>query len=157
MVLSHFSLNDLPCDGHNARRYSTSLRHRLTEMGLYKAIKDLLSVAEWRKRLAEVEAAYVRLTDENAQLREELAKLHKQKQTPEMHYQDNVYWRRIIENRIEGPFCPKCFDNQEKTIGMSDYSSWFAWICPVCQCIIRKPTGYGLKLGEGSIKPDQAR
>ena len=71
-------------------------------MGLFKAIKDVLSVAEWRKRLAEVEAAYVRLTDENAQLREELANLHKQKQTPEMHYQDNVYWRRIVEIGLKG-------------------------------------------------------
>jgi hypothetical protein len=50
-------------------------------MGLYKAIKDVLSVAAWRKRLAEAEAAYVRLTDENAQWREELANLHKQKHT----------------------------------------------------------------------------
>lgn len=127
----------------------------MTEMGLYKTIKDVLSVVGLRKRLAEVEAAYARLTDENAQLREKLSNLQKQQQTPEMHYQDNVYWRRIVENRTEGPFCPKCFDDHKKTIGMSDYSTWFAWICPVCQCIIRKPGGYGQEVGEESIEPDR--
>jgi hypothetical protein len=109
-------------------------------MGLYKVIKDVFSVGELRKRLAEAEAAHTRLTEENAKLRDELANLQKQIQTkPEMHYQDNVYWRRIIENRTEGPFCPKCFDGNRKTIQMTDYSNWNAWICPACQCIVRKP------------------
>lgn len=47
-------------------------------MGLYEVIKDVFSVVELRKRLADVEAAHTKLVGENAKLRDELADLRRQ-------------------------------------------------------------------------------
>jgi len=111
-------------------------------MGWLPFIKDVLSVAKLRKRLADSEAVRERLTGEIAKLRDEVADLRTHEHTQrEMHFDKNAYWRRSGPGQTEGPFCPKCFDGDHKPVRLSDLPSGW-WSCPVCNWAIRKSANY---------------
>ena len=120
-------------------------------MGWYEAVGDALTVAdrlrdsELQQRMANVQMECAKLAEENARMRQELIDLRGQVQArEEMHYRDNVYWRPLSRGRSEGPFCPKCFDGNNKASRMTDPPSDDWWKCPVCNCVIIKPgKGYG--------------
>jgi ribosomal protein L37AE/L43A len=129
-------------------------------MGWYEAIKDLVTVADrlrdadLKHRLADVQLEYAKLAEENVRLRQELLDLREHAQTrQEMHYQDNVYWRRSGQDKVEGPFCPKCLDGQDKPARMSERSGDSFWRCPVCNTAIRKPGAEPVRLSEPSYDP----
>ncbi|HKC92468.1 MAG TPA: hypothetical protein VKB81_00480 [Nitrospira sp.] len=118
-------------------------------------IKDVLSVAELRKRLAESEALRERQTQEITKLRGEVADLRRHEQTRqemEMQYEQNVYWRRTKTGPTEGPFCPKCFDRDDKPVRLSDLPTGW-WSCPVCNwAILKSASAWGR--GSGHSKTD---
>jgi hypothetical protein len=126
-------------------------------MGWYEAIKDALAAAdrlrdaELKQRLADVQMECAKLAEDNARLRQELIDLREQSRTrQEMHYQENVYWRRSGQDKLEGPYCPKCLDGDNKAARMTDQPGVNWWTCPVCSCGIAKP-------GRGSLGGSFAR
>jgi formamidopyrimidine-DNA glycosylase len=101
--------------------------------GLLKRINDLQmfeASLEHRERV-------VRLSEENDALRRTLAERDAKvaelttflSLRGQMHFARNVYWRGN-----EGPFCPRCFDNDGKLIRLttSSVSRGFHH-CPNCQ------------------------
>ena len=115
-------------------------------MGWHDAIKDALDVAtrlkdaELWQRLIAVQMEGVRLAEENSKLRQDLIDLRKQVQSrQEMAFRDNVYWRCTTEGKSEGPYCPKCFDGNNKFIRMTDQQGDSFWRCTVCEFPMVKP------------------
>ena len=113
-------------------------------MGWYEAVKDLIKIAdrirdaELKQKLADVQMEGAKLAEENARLRQELIDLRQQVQTrQEMIFRDNVYWRHQSDDKIEGPFCPKCLDGEGKSSRMTDLADNY-WRCPVCSFAIEK-------------------
>ena len=115
-------------------------------MGWYEAVTDAIGVAdqlrnvELKQKMVDVQMECLKLAEDNASLRQELIALREQvKLRQVMQFKDNAYWRDIGEGKMEGPFCPKCLDGNNKPARMSDYSDFHSWMCPVCQCGINKP------------------
>ena len=110
--------------------------------------------ADLKHRLADVQLEYAKLAEECVRLRQELLDLREHAQTrQEMHYQDNVYWRRSGQDKLEGPFCPKCFDGHNKPARMSDQTRDTFWRCSVCHTAIRKPGAEPVRLADTSYDP----
>src|SRR6266571_3103207 len=115
-------------------------------MGWYEAIKDAVTVADklrdadLKQKMAAVQVECAKLAEENARLRQENLQLHERIETREnMEYRDDVYWRRVSD-LVEGPFCPRCFDKDQRQARMTRSEGEF-WRCTVCDLIIDKPSG----------------
>jgi hypothetical protein len=117
-----------------------------SRMGWYEAIKDALTVAdrlrdaELKQKLADVQLECVKLAEDNARLRQESLDFREQLKTrQQMEFQRNVYWRRVENGKLEGPYCPKCLDGAKKSARMEDRPDDHFWRCPVCGTVIQKP------------------
>lgn len=97
----------------------------------YKDIVDLLkkgATVEAQERIMELREAVLELQEENVTLKQRIRELENSlKLKGEMHFDGAVYWRKENANR-EGPFCPQCFDIDEKLGRLQDYGN--TWYCP---------------------------
>jgi hypothetical protein len=115
-------------------------------MGWYETLKDLFTIAnrlrdaELLQKLVEVQMEGAKIAQENVRLRQVLTDLHRKMKTDqEIHYRDDVYWRKLEDGKEEDPFCPKCFHRDDKTPRMTDRPGEKNWQCPVCTYVIWKP------------------
>ena len=132
--------------GHGIGHITQTVEEDRYRMGWYEALKDAIAAAdrlrdaEMKQRLADVQVECAKLAEENARLRQELIDLRERERIrEEMQYADNVYWRPSGKGKREGPFCPKCFDGENKTARMSEHLEDSYWRCPVCNYAILKP------------------
>jgi len=107
-----------------------NLKDKATE----RADEDLRKVAlTIENKLLEIEIAAKRLAQENEDLRTQL------QLKADLRYDRNseVYWLRT-GSRFDGPFCPKHFDNDGRSVRMQHrplpkFLSKSGYVCPVCQ------------------------
>jgi hypothetical protein len=96
----------------------------------YKDIVELLkkgATVEAQERIMELREAVLELQEENVAWKQKIRELEESlKLKDEMHFDGTVYWRKENANRV-GPFCPECFDIEEKLVRLQDYGD--IWYC----------------------------
>jgi len=96
----------------------------------YKDIVELLkkgATVEAQERIMELREAILELQEENFALKQKNQELEAAlKLKGELQFDGAVYWCDESGNRV-GPFCPECFDAEEKLIRLQDYED--AWFC----------------------------
>ena len=94
-------------------------------MSWYDAMKDAAQIfgklkdAESKTALANLKMEGAQLTEDNAKLRLENQELReKLALREEMHWVDNLYWRRRPSQPDEGPYCPACLAGSSNAVRM---------------------------------------
>ena len=119
-------------------------------MGIVDIIKDAIRLARKLDNVAIVKAlldaqqSALELTQQNEELREEVARL---KEALELHgtvkYDDGAYWSENGDR--DGPFCTKCWEVDGKLVRMKHTEDqWFK--CPNCKIGCDIPSGPGATL-----------
>jgi hypothetical protein len=110
------------------------------------AIAKRINDAELLRGMAVLKLEYVRLAEDNVQLREKLLALTEElKIKDEMVHHDNLYWRIPGGGaEEEGPFCVPCFSTRKHVVPMKE-EPW-SYKCPACGDSVEKP---------GAPPPDQ--
>jgi len=115
-----------------------------TAVGITKQIRDIadnvataelkLAIASLTEQLADIKMQALDLAERNRQLEAEVSRL---KAPPEVVYRDNVYFKADGD----GPFCPSCYDNDQKLIRIPEVSEVFRmtmkYRCNVCKAHIK--------------------
>ena len=94
----------------------------------YKDIVDLIkkgATVEAQERIMELREAILALQEENHALKDKVRQLEENaKQKGEVNFDGAVYWRTENANRT-GPFCPECFDTEDRLVRLQDYDDAF--------------------------------
>ena len=123
---------------------STAVSSVKTAIDIAKTLKssdDLFEKAEIKLQLAELISSLADAKMQIAEAREELIKIDKEKSElkEKLNLKENLIFERpyyIIKqsnDKIDGPFCQICYDNDNKFIRLHDSNIKGAWNCPVCK------------------------
>jgi len=75
------------------------------------------AVADIQVKLIEAQQQILSVQDENSRLRGELTLLRKQAELEEtVSFHDGAYWKKVLGDKEEGPFCPSCWDLNRKLV-----------------------------------------
>jgi hypothetical protein len=109
--------------------FAAGLSATKTGFDLIKSARELLTrsdvnPAEVQSRLLELQAlmleaqrAIADAEEENRALRHEIALLTEQASiATSLEFAETTYWRRDAERRLDGPYCPTCWDDKRKLI-----------------------------------------
>lgn len=130
-----------------------------TAADLAKIIRDSsssLEQAEVKFKLAELIGALAEAKMDIASIRELI--LDKDKEIFELkgllEIKEKVIWEKpyyfLIENSLkDGPYCPTCYDNQNKMIRLQDKGNG-CWSCHVCNCWLQDSTYRPIDLSSSS-------
>jgi len=99
-------------------------------MSMYLAFKDLVSLAQKSgnldllRHLLDVQSQALDQQDELYELRQEVARL-KQKlvEVGEVEVFHGVYWRRLSDDKLDGPYSPHCWDMDKVLVRMPYYGT----------------------------------
>ncbi len=100
-----------------------------TTYGIGKKALDIakqLNNVELKEAILDLKEEIIALREENIALKEQL----NQKQRYNMEFIDNYYWDIKEDGTKVGPFCPACWDGDEKAVRMQEGA--FGTLCPVC-------------------------
>ena len=116
--------------------YVTSIK---AAWNLAKAIKtsaDAIDDAQIKLQIAELISALADAKIEAAENAEKISELESLlKNKSKMIFQGRLYYRVLDDDMKEGPFCPTCYDKDEKTVRLQPNSSDRHnddWRCNVC-------------------------
>jgi hypothetical protein len=105
---------------------------------MWEAIKDIGSLlykagnSELYKQLLDFQAEAQKHIEENIKLKEEIKELREQMQTAgELEFRDNQYFR-MIDGKIQGPFCSCCWDRDHILINLHKTTYGYS-DCPSCK------------------------
>lgn len=100
----------------------------------YKEIIELLkkgATVEAQEQIMELREAVITLQEENFELRNKIRKLdEKLRIKGQLKFSRNVYWSHEGQAK-DGPFCPRCFDIDQKLARLQDYGD--CWYCVACK------------------------
>jgi len=109
--------------------FAAGLSATKTGFDLIKSARELLTrpdvnPAEVQSRLLELQAlmleaqrAIADAEEENRGLRRDIEQLKEQASVvASLEFAETVYWRRDAEGKLEGPYCPTCWDDKRKLI-----------------------------------------
>ena len=99
-----------------------------------------LEQAETKLKLAELVGSLADAKLEIAEIRDLIMEKDKQikkliesqKLKGKMHWKDAVYYCKTEEGEFVGPFCPQCYDSENKVIRLQKVSQGH-WRCMTCQ------------------------
>jgi len=107
-------------------------------MSSIDTIKELLDLALSAKnhdlysRINGLSQELIEYQQENLSLKKKVIELEETLNTKEsLKFEDHVYWL-IKDGKKDGPYCPKCWDANEKTIRLRVLNNGFR-TCPNCQ------------------------
>lgn len=94
---------------------------RSNDMDLYKRILDL-------------QASIIQLSEENLKLRQEKAVLkEKSRIRQSLIFKNNVYIIELEKGGYDGPFCPTCWDSKEQLVRLTTYGHSQYLSCKACE------------------------
>jgi regulator of replication initiation timing len=121
-------------------------------MSLLDSINTLLEILynvgniKLYEKLKNIQKDALELVEENEKLKEENRELKEKLQVQgSLIFEGNLYWLIKQDNKKEGPFCSKCWDENEKLIRL--HSDGVDYNCPVCK------THIDTDLNDTNIKP----
>jgi hypothetical protein len=97
----------------------TALNRQYAEAELRGKVVDAL------ERATEARAAILALQEQNKDLQEKLTR------RATMRWIPPVYWQTREGQPNDGPFCPQCWDSEEKVIRLQPLQAG-AWVCKTC-------------------------
>jgi regulator of replication initiation timing len=107
-------------------------------MGVLDTIKDVATLVqkadniELNHKILELQQQVGVLLDENRELRAANRVLTERADIQNsLIFKDNMYWR-TIDDRVEGPYCSKCWDGEEKLMRLQVLGNE-AQYCPLCK------------------------
>ncbi len=111
-------------------------------MGVIDTLKDVAKLAQdvqnmpLYQQLLSLQAEVFDLYDENRNLKEETRLLREQLELrAKLSFENNFYW--IVDgDSKDGPFCPKCYDQEHATRRMLELGHLRG--CPTCQLLLRQ-------------------
>jgi hypothetical protein len=109
-----------------------------------QSIKDILKKTGDRKVYEKFLAIQEKALDpleENNNLKQEIEKLQKKLEIKDsIEFEENVYWIKDKEGNVkEGPFCPKCYDDEKLLMHLVSYAmNSNIKKCPKCKFVIQK-------------------
>src|SRR5437870_8782218 len=93
-------------------------------------VSDKLKDVELKELLVKARLEAVSLADENVRLRKENLELREaSRDREEMYFEDNYWWRKRADGSREGPFCPRCWEGNQKPVRMLDRGPSFDLSC----------------------------
>jgi regulator of replication initiation timing len=88
---------------------------------------------ETKERARELQEQLLELWEEHAALKQEAEGLRTALKTKgELQYDDNAYWLSASRTAKDGPFCPRCWEVDQRMLRMIDYHNGF-FQCPQCK------------------------
>jgi hypothetical protein len=110
-----------------------------------KKIKDAETnnlIADLNMALADLKMQFVALQEENVQLRRGLQQAREETDVrKKVSYRDGFYYlKEVVEGRLEGPYCTRCLDAENKLILVTEVPKEFREElgnrqCPECQTL----------------------
>lgn len=108
--------------------------------GFYRGVEKTIDQAEFKLKIADIVDALTDAREKIADVQglviekdERIRGLEEAlKFQGELQYEEPVYWQYKDGAKIDGPFCPKCWDDERKTIRTQKTSS-IRWGCPKCK------------------------
>lgn len=91
---------------------------------------------EAEKRMVELRAQIIDLEGGNVELKKEILELRERLDMEESMEFRRPYYMRVTENGEDGPFCPKCYDDERKTMHLENLRQG-EWYCNKCQVSYR--------------------
>ena len=91
-------------------------------------------VKKAEKQILKLREVALNLEKENLALREEIKRLSEKNMGIALELSDGVYWR-VESGERKGPFCPCCYDEDQRLVDLLDGSRYVGkthWICTVC-------------------------
>jgi len=92
-------------------------------------------VADLQGRILDIQTQLIELTNDNQALRQRISDLDQATEIgKEMKYEESVYWRVQDNKRIDGPFCPVCWDKRTspRPIHLTPGATKGTYGCGVC-------------------------
>jgi regulator of replication initiation timing len=112
-------------------------------MSLIDEIKSIAGVIqkvdniELYRKILDLQAEALELIEQNSSLRAENIRLKEiNKIQSNLVFKGNKYWLKKEESKMEGPYCSKCWDSNNKLLRMHDLDDYFH--CPECKTIVYK-------------------
>ena len=90
---------------------------------LYKIFNEVGKLNEY-KQILELQEENKRFKKENKELQKKL------EFQDDLEYRNNVYWKKSNE---DGPYCPRCWDGDKKSMRMTTKVGGNFAICPECK------------------------
>jgi len=121
--------------------------HSIMPIPRYKDIVDLLkkgATVEAQEQIMALREAALELQEENLELRQRVKELEENASLRRsLVFRDGMYWRET-ESGSDGPFCPPCYDNNNKLVRLQyqkgymsargDYKARPYYRCTVNDC-----------------------
>ena len=110
-------------------------------MGLYDILKDGIDIVSKGKNpelyqlLLDAQKETLELNHENSVIKDEIKKLEKYlEKRGRMEYSkaENVYYEVLDNNEKDGPFCPRCWQEKDKTYRLTMPTVGTQLVCTVC-------------------------
>jgi len=94
-----------------------------------KEIADTTDNIALKAIIVNLHSEILDLQQENLHLKEEI----NQKTSFDMQFRNNVYYNRVNETTLAGPYCTACWDSKKQAIRMHTYNNSNYACCPICK------------------------
>jgi hypothetical protein len=108
-------------------------------MGILDTVKDVASLVqkadniELYQKILELQIQIMGLLEDNHSLRSELRNRQERSRFENgLEFRNNMYWHRLGPDKVDGPFCSKCWDAAEKAVRLQRLTGGMMW-CPHCE------------------------
>lgn len=101
-------------------------------MSLIEDLKDTVKIIQkidnldLYRKILDLQAEVMDLVEENRNLKLQL------QNKDSIIFTDSAYWKKIEDNKFDGPFCPRCWDYESKLIRLIKHQGYHPK-CPQCK------------------------
>jgi regulator of replication initiation timing len=106
-------------------------------MSIIDTAKDVYELAkkgatmDLQERLMELREQAITLQEENMALRAKNRELEEALSVKEsLKWDGSVYWRELPDGEKEGPYCPRCYDVDDRLVRVHEGGQY--WFCNAC-------------------------
>jgi hypothetical protein len=107
-------------------------------MGIIETVKDVATLVqkadniELYHKILDLQVQIMDLVEQNHSLRSELIELRDRSRFEQgLEFRENMYWHKVGPDTYEGPFCSKCWDDEQKAVRFHKQKDGGMW-CPKC-------------------------
>jgi hypothetical protein len=126
-------------------------------MGIVETVKDVATLVqkadniELYQKILELQGQIMNLLEEGHALKAELREYRDRVRFEGgLEFRDNMYWHRYGGDKVDGPYCSKCWDTDAKAVRLQQMKDKSLW-CPECQRTV--PGTYPKRESQGPRGP----
>ena len=122
-----------------------------------KSVASLIQKAdniELYRKILDLQYEAMELVQQNNELRNQLIELKEKLSTQDsLVFKNNKYWKKIDDNKHDGPFCSKCWDVDKKLVRHNNHNSGYM-SCPNCNMTVEDENYQGRRDSDEDIYRD---